>query len=335
MENKTVTKQGFANKLSKDTKKSMLTRIITSLMLGAIAIPAFIFGDWFFIVFTVIVLVLATKEAISAAKNSRSYIILYILAYLAVFALSFWIFVKNNMNYLLTQNISIWDFTKWQFHTEFKTLEVSTLLITIILIVLFIFVIFDRKLHFELATYLFMMVILLGLSFQSFTYLRFFPRQVDVKGFHSAFLLIYVILGAIFNDIGAYFIGVLFGKHKMAPKLSPKKTWEGFAGGYVISFLISFGFAMIVSLAGNPMIPLLSHSKWYLILAISLVMPLLANIGDLFFSALKRNFEIKDYGSMLKGHGGVLDRIDSILVVCLGVSTIVILMNNNWNLLNY
>lgn len=331
MENKERKRR--TNELSSDTKKSMLSRIITSIIIALLSIPAFVIGDWPFVIFTIVVLIIATREAMMAAKNSKSYFILHGLAYAAVAALSFWIFIKNNVIDLQAADISIWKFSEWSFSRNFKTLDVSTILVVFILIVLFVIIIFDRKLHFELATFLFLMVILLGLGFQSFTFLRFSPIQKGGRGIQTSFLLIYVILGAIFNDIGAYFIGVLFGKHKMAPILSPKKTWEGFVGGYVISFIISFGFALIVSYNGNPMLSFLSHNEWYWLLLLSLLMPLLANVGDLFFSALKRNFEIKDYGKLLKGHGGILDRIDSILVVCLGISTIIIMISNGWNIL--
>ena len=98
--------------------------------------------------------------------------------------------------------------------------------------------------------------------------------------------------------------------------------------------LTIFTFALIVSLTGNPLIPSLdiNGSRWYLLVIFSLSMPLLANIGDLFFSVLKRNFAIKDYGKMLRGHGGILDRLDSLLIVSLAISTILTLIENGFGI---
>lgn len=115
--------------------------------------------------------------------------------------------------------------------------------------------------------------------------------------------LLFVIL-AVCADTGAYFAGILFGRHLMAPKISPKKTWEGFAGSVVACLA-----------AGAIGMPLLLHSKvWYgLVLGGAAVAA--ATLGDLVESMIKRDLDTKDMGSILPGHGGVLDRIDAMLVV--------------------
>ena len=115
------------------------------------------------------------------------------------------------------------------------------------------------------------------------------------------------------NDIGAYFIGVLFGRNKVNPRISPKKTWEGFFGGIVISFLISMGFALLVGYLGYPILPFLTPERWYWIVLLSLAMPIIGNLGDFTFSSIKRHYEIKDFGMLLKGHGGILDRLIALL----------------------
>jgi phosphatidate cytidylyltransferase len=115
--------------------------------------------------------------------------------------------------------------------------------------------------------------------------------------------LIFVAL-AVCSDVGGYFAGILFGKHLMAPAISPKKTWEGFAG------------SLLACLAGGAilLVTLLNGRVWQgLVLGASAL--LAATLGDLAASMIKRDLGIKDYGSMLPGHGGVLDRIDSLLVV--------------------
>ena len=101
----------------------------------------------------------------------------------------------------------------------------------------------------------------------------------------------------------------------------------------ILSFVVSAGFAFVCCKVGHPLLPILDHKHWYWILILSFLMPFIANLGDFIFSALKRHFEIKDYGSLLRGHGGVLDRVDSLLCVALFVAIFVIFLNNKWNFL--
>ncbi|HAU30203.1 TPA: phosphatidate cytidylyltransferase [Candidatus Dependentiae bacterium] len=119
----------------------------------------------------------------------------------------------------------------------------------------------------------------------------------------SLVLVIFVL--AMSFDTGAYIFGSLFGKHKLAPRISPKKTWEGVLGGIALSLLT-------LMLPPLYMISLQSRLK---ALIIVLICDIAALIGDLFVSILKRKSGIKDCGAVLPGHGGFLDRFDSILFV--------------------
>lgn len=112
-----------------------------------------------------------------------------------------------------------------------------------------------------------------------------------------AFLLVVISV-----DIGAYASGISFGKHPMAPRISPKKTWEGFAG----SVVTALGVGVLVALY-------LLHEPWWFGLIFGAVMLFTATIGDLTESLIKRDLGIKDIGTWLPGHGGFLDRLDSIL----------------------
>jgi phosphatidate cytidylyltransferase len=117
-------------------------------------------------------------------------------------------------------------------------------------------------------------------------------------------LLFFLIWGA---DIGAYFTGRAFGKHKLAPLVSPGKTWEGFYGGLVIAFGI--GVAMLLWLDK----PDLTEARGWLFLAGIVLVIMVSVLGDLVMSMFKRNRGVKDSSHLLPGHGGFLDRIDSLL----------------------
>ncbi|MFF2276604.1 phosphatidate cytidylyltransferase [Agromyces sp. NPDC058126] len=110
------------------------------------------------------------------------------------------------------------------------------------------------------------------------------------------------IMAAVAADTGAYAFGLMFGKHKMAPVISPKKTWEGFAGGAATSVVA--GLLISLFLLGN---------TWWFGLLFGAAIFLSATLGDLVESLIKRDIGIKDMSSWLPGHGGFLDRLDSIL----------------------
>lgn len=104
------------------------------------------------------------------------------------------------------------------------------------------------------------------------------------------------------SDSFAYFTGRMFGKHKMAPKISPKKTWEGFAGGVFFTLILGYFIEQkFPDLRGN----------W---IVVGLLVSIFAPIGDLVESQLKRTFGVKDSGNIIPGHGGVLDRLDSFII---------------------
>ena len=109
-------------------------------------------------------------------------------------------------------------------------------------------------------------------------------------------------------DTCAYCVGMLIGKHKMSPKLSPKKSVEGAIGGVVGAALLTVIYGMIFK---NAMGVTMQHV--WIMAAISAVGALISMVGDLTASAIKRNYEIKDYGKLIPGHGGILDRFDSVI----------------------
>ncbi|HOB80029.1 MAG TPA: phosphatidate cytidylyltransferase [Ornithinibacter sp.] len=116
--------------------------------------------------------------------------------------------------------------------------------------------------------------------------------------------IVVFILVTVFSDIGGYAVGVKFGKHPMAPSLSPKKSWEGFAGS-----------VLSCALVGAISLPLLLDGVWWAGAVLGVVAAAAATLGDLIESSIKRDLGIKDMSTILPGHGGLMDRLDSLVVV--------------------
>ncbi|RLG10548.1 hypothetical protein DRN73_07555 [Candidatus Pacearchaeota archaeon] len=134
-------------------------------------------------------------------------------------------------------------------------------------------------------------------------YLSFGNFLFYLRDFYKFSVVLFLFINIWVYDTFAYVFGSLLGKHKLALRVSPGKTVEGFLFGFVGSFLVAFIFFKLKVL-----------NKSFLILVIvSLIIGLISQVGDLFESVLKRDLGIKDFSSILPGHGGILDRIDSIL----------------------
>ena len=119
-------------------------------------------------------------------------------------------------------------------------------------------------------------------------------------GFQRVMTLV-ILVGC--NDTFAYLVGVLIGKHPMVPKISPKKTWEGLAGSVIFTLIgsaLAFEYVM--------------NMHWWIGVPVGLAAVFTATCGDLIESALKRDMQLKDMGSLLPGHGGMMDRLDSVLL---------------------
>lgn len=156
-----------------------------------------------------------------------------------------------------------------------------------------------------------------GLQSQPVNYLRdvavtiFLATWIPLFGAFGA-LLVYpedgwarvfaFMLGVVFSDIGGYAAGVLFGKHRMVPAISPKKSWEGLAGS-----LICGTTAAVLAVV------FLLHKPWWVGIPLGIMLVITATLGDLVESQFKRDLGIKDMGTLLPGHGGLMDRIDGAL----------------------
>lgn len=131
-------------------------------------------------------------------------------------------------------------------------------------------------------------------------------REMPKEG---TFLVWLVFLCSWGCDTCAYCVGVLFGKHKMAPVLSPKKSIEGAVGGVVGAALLGVIYALAINKWGGASVSALEFA------VVCAIGGLISMVGDLAASAIKRNYEIKDYGKLIPGHGGILDRFDSVIFV--------------------
>ncbi len=128
---------------------------------------------------------------------------------------------------------------------------------------------------------------------------------------HMRFLIWFCLAGAVFSDTFALFAGVKFGKHKLSPRISPKKTVEGLIGGVIGSAVINIIALFICNAVCYKPFPI---PVGFMVI-VALAVPLVGTLGDLTASAIKRSYGIKDFGNLIPGHGGIMDRMDSISFV--------------------
>jgi phosphatidate cytidylyltransferase len=240
----------------------MKQRIITGLVLAAILFPALYVGGWPLRAVVIFFLSISTYEIIHATGKKFPVLILILLLG-SVFVIG-----------------------------SVQTIYVLPL-VTVLLVGLFIITILTEVFQTDDLAYLFMMTLMMALTFRA---------VVEIQSFGTR-MVVYIAFITYATDTTAYFAGVFLGKHKLKPSISPKKTVEGSIGGWIGGFAIGmlFGFLFIRNI------------PFHLILISSLVLPVIGQFGDLAFSALKRHYAIKDFGSIFPAHGGVLDRIDSLI----------------------
>lgn len=164
------------------------------------------------------------------------------------------------------------------------------------------------------------MLVSFGLSSVMFTNSLYYnSKDYMYKSSDCTFLLLLTLGGAWFSDIGAYFIGSKFGKHKIAPEISPKKSLEGVLGGIGSTIICTLLIAVVWSLF---ILDDNSYIQYGWLILISTLCPIVGLVGDLFFSYIKRTVGIKDFGKIMPGHGGILDRVDSLIFVAPFISIV-------------
>ena len=278
----------------------MLKRIITSIVALCVFVPVLIFSDtWIFPVIMAACAVIGICEMAFCQGFKKNMFLIIPLSLVAAF---FPIFARYT--YLNAENTG-------SLHGLLKL----TLSVTFVM-ALYVFgvaVFGNKTVTVTDAGLLFAISFYIIAAFTSIVYVHDY-----IQGGEYIYLLTFIC--AWVTDIFAYFTGRFLGKHKLIPAVSPKKTVEGAIGGVVfcVGAVVLFGF--IIEKFFNPD-GLFSAN--YLVLAISGVfISVVSQIGDLIMSVIKRHYGIKDYGKLFPGHGGILDRFDSVLAVSLLLAVI-------------
>lgn len=331
-------------------KASLKSRTIVGIILAAIFIPSFFLGGYVFFAFLGVFVALAIVEVVLAPHRRYGWYV-YVFTFLVTLSYIYWsTFKANGLDYVSDPSNFHFSLSSKHFCFEISIVSIIASLAGYLLIA-----ILDKNFSFEDVAYFFTFTLLIGIGFQSAYALRYYPAYLaegpydqyawalGLSGealtedpFFSFFLsgmpLFFVVIGTLMNDTCAYFGGIYFGKHKLNERVSPSKTWEGFFFGVVGSWIFCLAFLFGMAAGGFPILPFLDMEHWYYIVLVSFFVPLLGDLGDLSFSLIKRALHIKDYGNVLKGHGGILDRIDSIIFVAAGLMVLFIFIENGWNI---
>ena len=340
------------NSTGPEYKASLRSRIIVGLILAAIIVPCLVIGGWAFFAAIAVFLAVAVFEMIQAPGKKFNWWV-YLIAYLTTFGFVYWFVFKGNGAAYLE---SLKNGTEFTFSLEdyFSTLDISIIGVACTIGLYCLVAILDKDFGFDDVAYFVTFSVLLGLGFQSIYFLRYFPfylasntefalypwggstyGEVAKTGnfafLSSTELILFAMIGGIFNDTFAYFGGVYFGKHPLNKRISPHKTIEGFLFGWGVATLALLAIGFSRAGTGYPITPFLDLNHWYYIVILAIAIPLFGDLGDLSFSMIKRHFGIKDFGNVLRGHGGVLDRIDSLVFVSVATAIFCVFIMNGWN----
>ena len=255
----------------------MKIRIMSAIVLIAVFVPLLIIGELPFAICMAILSMFGLYELIKVRESKKKYpVLLKVFAYVMVFAFSFY------------------NFDSIEFTSQFDYRVMALLLFLFLSPIVFIND-FD-KYNFNDALFLIGSLLFIGLSFN----LIVITRNFDIN------YIIYLLIITTITDTFALISGMLVGKHKLCPKISPKKTIEGLVGGVFMGTFIATAFYYTVINS--------SCSLVFLIFA-TMLLCLVGQLGDLVFSSIKRYYGVKDFSNLIPGHGGILDRFDSLVFV--------------------
>ena len=253
------------------------TRLISGIILVIIALATIISGSWILFFTLLVVSLIGMRELYKVMKVSDEHVtVLELVGYLG--AVLYYIAMK----------------------ADFGNYGTMAIIISMILI-LFVYVFGYPKYHAEQV-----MAAFFGFFYVAVMLSYVYQIRTLERGLYLAFLVFLCSWGC---DTCAYCVGMLIGKHKMSPKLSPKKSVEGAVGGVAGAALLTALYCFIFR---SPMH--LERGEIVILAVIAAIAGLISMVGDLTASAIKRNYDIKDYGKLIPGHGGILDRFDSMII---------------------
>lgn len=268
----------------------MKTRVITAVLAALMLLIIILLGKEVYGLFITVLALIAINELYGAFENLgikaiRFFSIVFVIP-LAVSSFADRLYIKN-------------------FIAGEKFLLFITAYAYLVFIFIFLSVILNhKKYNISDATLTFTAGLMVTFFF-SFLVAVIYLGETTSEGFHYLVLL---LLGAWGTDTFAYFGGNLFGKHKLAPEVSPKKTIEGSIAG-------TLGSMLLVTLYGYFALGFKSPKHVLLLIILGFMTGIISQIGDLIASCIKRHCGIKDYGNIMPGHGGILDRFDSVLMI--------------------
>ena len=254
----------------------MKKRIISAFVMLVIFIPILLIGGVYYSMLGVLLGIIGLWEILNLEKNIPFYMKV-ITYFVGVFLMLY--------NY------------KMPYFGNFYSFPVIVCVVFIYLFSIIINKDFKQYTYKE-ALWLLMVVLLMGLFFNSFIRIRLI----------GVYAVIYCFIISALTDTFAYIGGSLFGKYKLAKDISPNKTVEGSIIGSVMGTIAGTTFHIMV----------IGNINIYELILLTFILTVLGQLGDLFFSSIKRYYNIKDYSNMIPGHGGILDRLDSVLFVILG-----------------
>jgi phosphatidate cytidylyltransferase len=269
------------DKINQRSGRPLFLAVLVGLVLGSALLLSIIFVKELFMVFAGVLIALAAFEFASALRSADRVVprIPVLIAVAAIVPASFWAVdgLNRDAGHWLATLASIALVIVWRLIVLIRPSKRTA----------------PGAVFRDLSAAAFIIIYVIFLP----SFFVLMTAQVNGEWWTLASLIVVVAV-----DTGAYASGVLFGKHPMAPRISPKKTWEGFAGS-VVAALIS-GILLAV---------LMLHVAWWVGIVLGLTMVFTATIGDLTESLIKRDLGIKDISTWLPGHGGILDRLDSAL----------------------
>lgn len=308
----------------------MKERTITGVILFIFLAPFILFGGHVMMVLTLLLLIAGTYEFLNVIAKSKQdkiplyvYIVSFIFAYLIIFDLPIYDTETPKSVVALTLKDGVFDY---------KLGVLNNFMINPIWIISYVFVlftcsVFDKRFKITNAMYTFTTILYLSLGLKGMLYLRSLGiSEQTITSNTGLWMFCFILLVTCITDIFAYFGGMTCYKllkenkvHKLNERISPKKTVEGTIIGTIFGTTAGFFFMTYFMNGGD-------YSSWALLLLMSLALSLCGQIGDLILSAIKRHYSIKDYSSLLPGHGGILDRFDSLLINCMVAALFISLM---------